>query len=177
MADYIRSTITITPELKAQMDAVEEAVNWSEVARHAFEAKLAEIAAKKEIKSMDDVITRLRASKRRAESEQYEKGETVGREWAEEYAEADELIHLERWYGQLGRDADAVFGEPDNNGPAASALVAWGACPENDESWPAAQDFWEQALGDDTSAADDPQFVRGFVEGALGLWNRVKHKL
>jgi hypothetical protein len=170
-----RTTISMPRQLKEQMDAVTEPVNWSALACRAFEAKLAELAAKKEQKDMKDVITRLRASKRRVEDEHYHQGEKAGREWGESDAEVDELANLQRWYARLGRDVDAVFGD-DAWGRAYSSaeLIAFAAWPERDGDRSAAEEFWNQCLGDDANLADDPQFVKGFVEGALELWDEVK---
>ena len=55
-----RTTISVPLELKKRMDKVKEDVNWSALACRAFEQKLAEVASKKENKTMNDVITRLR---------------------------------------------------------------------------------------------------------------------
>ncbi len=60
---------------------------------------------------------------------------------------------------------------------SSAELVAWAIDPEWEESLAAAEEFWEQRLGDEVRVADDPQFVRGFVEGALELWREVKDKL
>jgi hypothetical protein len=174
-----RTTISMPRQLKEQMEAVTEPVNWSALACRAFEAKLAEIAAKKEQKSMDDVITRLRASMRRVEDEQYRQGEQCGREWVEDLAEADQLIRLERWKARAGWEWDQLFSSDDQNRAYSMAeLCVFEMWPEDDGDRGCARSFWEEALhGDDMSAADDPQFVKGFIEGALDLWNQVKHKL
>jgi hypothetical protein len=175
---YARTTISVPPTLKSQMDAVEESVNWSAVACRAFEAKLAEIAAKKEQKSMDDVITRLRASMRRVEDEQYRQGTQCGREWVEDRAEANDLIRLERWKARVGWEWDQLFSRDDqNNAYSMAELLVFEIWPEDDGDRSTAQSFWEEALGDDTSAVDDPQFVKGFAEGALELWDEIKDKL
>ena len=60
-----RTTISIPRALKSRMDEVTENVNWSAVAARSFEDKLAEIISRKEIREMEEVVERLRASKRR----------------------------------------------------------------------------------------------------------------
>ena len=172
-----RTTISIPRQLKARMEAVTEPVNWSALACRTFEAKLAEIAAKKEQKSMDDVVTRLRASMRRAEDEQYRQGEQCGREWVEDRAEADELIRLERWKAKMGWEWAQFFADDPNGAYSVAELVVFVIWPEDDGDRSNAQSFWEGVLGDDISTADDPQFVKGFIEGALDLWDQVKNKL
>jgi hypothetical protein len=173
-----RTTISVPRQLKARMEAVAEPVNWSALACRAFEAKLAEIAAKKEQKSMDDIITRLRASKWRVENEQYQQGDAAGRDWVKDLAEADELRRLERWKAEMGQYWAGCFtGDDQNCAYSAAEQVVFTVWPEHDGDRAVVRDFWEQALGDDTSAADDPQFVKGFVEGALALWDEVKDQL
>lgn len=49
---YVRTTISLTEDLKRRMSDVEEVVNWSAIACRAFEEKLVEITAKKQ-ESMD----------------------------------------------------------------------------------------------------------------------------
>lgn len=46
-----RINITLTGDLKERMQAVTEDVNWSAIASRAFELKLAEIAARKQVKA------------------------------------------------------------------------------------------------------------------------------
>jgi hypothetical protein len=180
MADEIKSartTVSVPRQLKEQMEAVTESVNWSALACRAFEAKLAEIAAKKEQKSIDDVVTRLRASMRQVEDEQYRQGKQCGREWVEDRAEADELIRLERWKAKMGWEWDQFFADHPNNAYSSAELFVFEIWPEDEGDRGTAQVFWVEALGDDSSAADDPQFVKGFIEGALELWDQVKDRL
>src|SRR5262245_7183403 len=103
-----RTTITIPLGLKARMDAVSENVNWAGIAGVAFEAKLAEIAARKlEEASMSDAenidmaaaAERLRAEKRRSGtleakptgSELRAAGRRHGRLWAAKEAKLKAL--------------------------------------------------------------------------------------
>jgi hypothetical protein len=158
------------------MDAAEEEVNWSAVAAQAFEAKLAEIASRKETKTLNDVIQRLRASKQRASDDHYREGEEAGRRWAENEAEADELARLERAQGRA--DAwELLFEEAAGQSYSAGELLYFVLHPENHKDRSEASDFWECALGDDTTRTEDGSYVRGFAEGALALWREVKDKL
>jgi hypothetical protein len=69
-----RTTISISADLKRRIDKAGEDVNWSAIAARAFESKLADIAAKKEKKNMDDVIQRLRASRTVLGSDEQDRG-------------------------------------------------------------------------------------------------------
>jgi hypothetical protein len=91
----------------------------------------------------------------------------AGRQWAAYTAEARELERLEN------------FAEDTRQGQCQdwdANLVGEAIRPEEDDGY-AIENFWEQALGDNTSAKDNPSFVKGFVEGALALWGEVKKQL
>ena len=177
--NYVRTTISVHPDIKDQMDAVQEEVNWSAVASRAFENQLAEIAARKEKKDMKDIVTRLRASKRQAEDAQYKAGSEAGREWAGDTAEADDLQRLERWadHTRNDEDWDALFAQGNSRDGEIAEHVVSAIWADEEPDYYSVKEFWEQALGDDTSAKDDPSFVKGFVEGALALWDEVKNQL
>jgi Sec-independent protein translocase protein TatA len=82
---FARTTITIPNDLKRRMDKLPEQVNWSGLACQAFQAKLAEIEAKKERAMPTNVLTgnekekllkRLRPAKQaKEEAEQQERDE------------------------------------------------------------------------------------------------------
>ena len=153
---YTRTTISVPPALKEQMEAVETSVNWSALACRAFEEKLAELAAHKEKKDMRDIVTRLRASRRQAEDAQYKAGAEAGREWVEDTAEADELVRLERWKTAAKWEWDHIFGGDPNRNYSAAEQVAFVIWPEHDGNYTMSQVFWERALGDGASGMEDP---------------------
>lgn len=161
--------ISIPDDFKRRLDKI-EGVNWSAIARAAFEAKLSEINLQQSgVASMEDVINRLRESAKKAESESYERGFEEGKSWAAKVAEVTELRRLEKiedYPWELGgtsaySDAEILFFQiqPDADG-------------DRDES----ERFWEHAFGDDFDT-DDTDLLRGFAEGALQVWNEVKGKL
>jgi hypothetical protein len=105
---FYRTTISVPRDLKRRMDAAKEPINWSAIACRAFEEKLAEIATKKEEKTMADIIQRLRATK---PDLIYQQGLADGRRWASEQAEYEDLLRLERFYEKKrsGRDWEKFF--------------------------------------------------------------------
>ena len=52
-----------------------------------------------------------------------------------------------------------------------------GIHPKHEGDRSVAEEFWERQLGDQASLAHEPIFVKGFVEGALDLWDQVKDEL
>jgi hypothetical protein len=100
------------------------------------------------------VVERLRASQERARSE----GGEVGREWAKTHAGADELARLGRLW-QFWDKEDALD----------SQTLAEEISPGLD-----AESFWESA---GKVPGESPLWLRGFVEGALEIWNDVSSEL
>jgi hypothetical protein len=174
-AKYTRISITVPPDLKRRMEVVEEEVNWSGVACRAFEAKLAEMASKKERKTMDDVISRLRASKQQEEDADYRGGEARGRKWAETRAEAYELMRLEDFRERHG-GWDRLLSYESSQSPA-SRLAYW-ISPEHEAlNSGRAEEFWQSVLGPGMPMPESDSFVRGFAEGALSLWLEVQDRV
>jgi hypothetical protein len=129
------------------------------------------------MRDSQDVITRLRASKRRMEDEHYQEGQKAGRAWAEATAEAGELQRLENWQAKTRSNWDSLFTKDTRSAWSVAELMVFTVRPDNDEIHVAAEEFWEFELGDNVSAADNPQFVKGFIDGALDLWYEVKEQL
>ena len=79
------------------MKAVQTYVNWSEVARFAFEAKLSELVSEKEVQDMEEVVERLRRFKRQIDGtdDWYTRGVEFGRRWAMNQAAPDQLERVE----------------------------------------------------------------------------------
>jgi len=105
---FFRTTISVPRDLKRRMDTVKEPVNWSAIACRGFEEIIAEIANKKEEKTMADVIQRLRTTK---PDLLYQQGQSDGRRWASERAEYEDLLRLEQLYDKkrAGRDWEKFF--------------------------------------------------------------------
>jgi hypothetical protein len=175
-----RTTISIPLDLKRRMDEV-EGVNWSAVATRAFEEKLAEIATKKERKSMTDVVQRLRASKVRAQGKVYQEGYTAGRRWASEIAAAAELERMAEKRDELYKagpnEWDRWF---KSDAPGYDLLQAIAEKRIKDNAGPFMQHyelFWGQIIGIDDRTRGLPDYVRGFAEGALEVWDAVRDEL
>lgn len=182
MGNIIRTTISVAADLKRRMDKVKEPVNWSALACRAFEQKLGEIAAKKEKKTMDDVIQRLRASRQQFDDRDYSKGLEAGKEWAKSDAEAVELQRLAKLRETIDADARDSWQDWFETGGSRSAWGAWERFvflirPETDGDRSACGEFWEEVLGDDVHMAGGAAWLRGFADGALEIWWEVERQL
>lgn len=130
----------------------------------------------------EHVIERLRASKQKAESAEYQLGHDLGGKWAERSATAAELHALEEFRDELEAqpqyDWDEFFDwdEPKVWGPDEDLFFAMH--PEADKDRHAAEDFWGYAAGDALQQSlYRGEFLRGFAEGATELWRSVKDEL
>ena len=166
----VRLSISIQEDLKTRMDAVPDAVsvNWSAVASRAFESKLWEIEAMKEDFSMEQVVERLRASKQESDVTHRSEGKEAGADWARRTASADELSALHKYWEDLSSE---------HYDPTAEDVLAAidGERPDKYRF----QGFWEDdAIGENYEREiRHAAFVRGFIEGAVGVWSEVADKL
>lgn len=166
-----RTSISLAADLKARMDQVAEPINWSGIAARAFERELAEIASRKQVKEMSDVVSRLRQSMGDHRDEMYKRGHDDGQAWAKDTAEFAELKRL----AALREDRNW----PDNYLVGSSAYihcnaVLWAIRPEWDgESLDADQ------IGEvfDARCADEDEYLCGFVDGAYDIWRQVEGQL
>jgi hypothetical protein len=125
---------------------------------------------------LNEVIDRLRASKRKFENEQYQAGHEAGQDWAKDEAEAGELICLSNARHQIGTDWDDHFSDNEvRSAYSASELFTFIVWPEHDGDRSSADDFWERRGFE----GDHPvgEYVRGFSDGALSIWDQVSHEL
>jgi hypothetical protein len=163
--------------LKARMGACKETINWSSVAFHAFEAKSTEITKQRGARNMKEVVMRLRASKRQSETVQYNEGFEAGKTWGMHRAEADELERLADLRDRNVTNWDVLFDQYDSNAFSVAEHMAFAILGEDDEPGRAeARDFWDAAIGEPIEKLA-PAFVRGFVEGALEVWDEVADDL
>jgi hypothetical protein len=164
------TSISVPMELKKRMGKVKEDINWSAIACQAFQSKLAEIATQKEKLEMDDVIERLRLSKQQHVSESHREGLAAGEEWARKYAGFTELEALGKMYEE--RDFETYFEVDDSSADGPAERIADRINPNIE--------FWDSAVGDNDEARaqiENPDFLRGFCDGARQVWLDVASKL
>jgi len=159
------------------MDAVKEDVNWSATACRAFEARLAEIASKKkEKKDMQTVVHRLRESKLKSNAGFYPNFREIGREWAERWAEYDQLVSLDMLRKSIGSIEDWVawFQVRDVASHRLAQILL--DPPAGREDW---DTFWAGLAGieDGSVLAPHGENARDFVDGALEVWQEVEDRI
>jgi hypothetical protein len=171
----VRTTISIPTDLKRRMDEQAKSVNWSQVACHAFEGMLASIASRKEKLEMSDVIQRLRASTHASNDQEFNSGFSAGQQWAEREAAASDLKRLDGFHFQARHDWSTFF--DSNAGSSAYTTAERLYTVFNPDADPRdAGEFWCPIVGEGKEHESD-QWVRGFAEGALNVWWKVKDQL
>src|SRR5436190_1456624 len=94
---YVRMTVTIPAELRADLDTWAPEANWSAWAADCFRARVIEIQTRRQPKkgaNMKRVIERLRAAAANETAADYEDGKAAGRAWAEARATPGALRRL-----------------------------------------------------------------------------------
>jgi hypothetical protein len=172
-----RVNVSIPKALKARMDEADEPVNWSAVAAAAFEAKLLELASRKEATTMDEVIARMKAAEERDSKEDYQAGVRCGENWAKLRATPKQLRRLQNAGGE-GTSIEellSAYARGLNRG------IAWGLyvdlTGEADPDRRDVEQFVEGVLGVELASLDEWDFARGFIEGALDVWHKVENRL
>ena len=120
----------------------------------------------------DRLVDRLRKSKASSQAAAKSKGFQVGCEWANTSAETIELQHLEAARSDW-QSWEATLTTCEFDAYSASENLAFVIRPESEKDRHAAVDFWESVLGDDIEYAANDDWLIGFAEGALSVWDGV----
>jgi hypothetical protein len=156
-----RINVSVPDGLKERMSALDDRVNWSEVAQAAFEREVSIRALSGD--SMDNVIERLRASKAEFEDSERQGGMKDGLAWAKSSASYKDLRALAQFDTgvfyeefEMGVMVDKLLGnDVQNEGPLAS--------------------LWSD--GTDNLVMPVNAYVEAFVDGAKELWEEVQDKI
>jgi hypothetical protein len=151
-----RINIYVPDELKARMDSAGDTVNWSEVARPAIQAAVANFEHRKG-QTMTTAIERLRASKAESAQASLSDGRAGGRQWAENHASYKELRRL------MDHDLHQVDAE--------SALRN-AVDPKEELDY---HEFLHSTVGADNEY--DDEYIEGFAKGAQEFFAEVYDKL
>jgi hypothetical protein len=161
-------TITIPHALKRQMDQPAEQINWPALASEAFQRKVVEIGKGRERSMVQEkVLARLKAADE-ADGKGFEAGRRFGRKWAEEKA-------LPRYLRNIAKGIDYVFEDDPEWRVLPCVKLAEAITGDSSRGF---QDFWNEAVGkggDELANCED--FGRGFIAGALEVWEEVRDKL
>jgi hypothetical protein len=152
-----RMNIYVPDDLKSRMDEA-EGVNWSPLACRAFELKLGEIITAKGTRTMQDLISRLRAQKAHeaAVSEAaFARSAEIGRRWAEsgEASLANFRLFSQAYGGERS--------EPPEPGTALAKHVAHVA----------------KMVGSGAGLDPDEVHVDAFASGVMEVWTAVKDQI
>jgi hypothetical protein len=122
---------------------------------------------------MENVIDRLRKSKEASAEEDRRSGMEAGTEWAKKEAEWRCLVALNLEFGSAD---DSFWDEVGSDSDVAERIVSVLDDDGYRPDWDRVKECWEAIAGinaDKVTAA----FARGFVEGAIEIFNTVKDKV
>jgi hypothetical protein len=171
--------ITLPIQVRKQMRKRAD-VNWSQVAKAAFEKVLQERSY-----NMSQVAERLRKSRDEHASEQQTEGIEEGKKWAAKQAELHELKNFARMDTECpldSADGGLIYDDRDGDAYSLAERIACQALngtmePSDCETFnrSQAEAYWERIGGDGFNP--DAEFVVGFVEGCLSVFEAVKNEL
>ncbi|NIR27958.1 MAG: hypothetical protein GWN84_01200 [Gammaproteobacteria bacterium] len=113
---------------------------------------------------MTDVVV---AFGQKSDSIAYGRGRTDGMEWAQAKASCQELDQLADLSRRIGHDWAAWVQEAG----ALALPMAIGTTPEGDTE--AAKQFWLKVAEEDWDLLAEAQFLEGFVDGALEMYDEI----
>ena len=119
---------------------------------------------------MHDVINRMKATDELEAKELFALGREAGIEWAKSAGARRQLRRLDE-AGANNESSPMWQNKPGAFGWPGRFLAILDNTNEID------QDQIDSVLGEDNSDADDPEYLRGFADGALDVWSEVADKL
>jgi len=128
---------------------------------------------------LEEVINRLRTSKKRCGERAYSLGRESGRHFAKDQAEVSELECLEVFLDGLASVYQTFTTWCGEKWPAYSnsERLFFVMRPGRDDDFDAATEFWSIVTDEAGHLAAKDQFLEGFVDGAMRIWEEVKTKL
>jgi hypothetical protein len=111
-----------------------------------------------------------RAETNQYEGDDYARGHEAGRRWAAVEAAADDLIRLKNWKEDAGNQWEDGFSVHDQAAYGPQEDFVFTISPEHDGDLQVLGEFWEHHSGEPFPTGD---FVYGFAEGALDIWDEV----
>ena len=108
----------------------------------------------------------------------YKDGFEAGQEWAKQTAEVNELERLDLYRRSArSNEWDYFFDTEENSAYSGGYTLHLIIHPEQ-EGRAESDAFWERVAGPDYNVLSrDGDYVLGFAEGALAVWNEVKDQL
>ncbi len=158
-----RMSIYVPDDMKAEIDAIGERVNWSNAAQAAFGVEIQRNKWPQEPK-MEQVIDRLKTSKQTFQAQEIGRGKQEGRNWAMKIATYDLLrkisrIEVQKFFDEGGEEGELYLYVDRKTGT-------------DPHSWQ--ESFW---FDPDSNTRPSDEYVIGYLEGAAEVWTEVADKL
>jgi hypothetical protein len=129
--------------------------------------------------SMDELAASLRADQEQDRKANRQEGRAAGLSYAKD-APFRELQGVAKYIALADRENSPWWDEDAYDWANLGAAInfTFAAWPEHKDDATAPRKFWEHALGDDNARrVEDPDFLRGFGDGVVEVWDQVIKKL
>lgn len=150
-------TVYVSDELKARMDGFKGA-EWSAAAQKSFEKEIHIMESQMTASTIEDAVTRLRASKQLTMDTDVEQGKDCGTQWALKRATYGELKAV------AAIDLDLDY-EDDHLAGVVGRAIDYDYGPN---------EFWQHETDDQKPSNE---FVIAFVEAAVAVLDQVDAKI
>jgi hypothetical protein len=157
--------VYVSEALQKEMQTIDPALSWSRIAAEAFEHKI-QLERTKAVNVTEANIARLQASREQAAEKRHAEGVRIGKTWALETAEYDELERVAQVDGEV---LDQWFGQPDAHLGAAKLLAQMIL----DDQTPSRDEVAVQMDRIFSRKAPTLAEIRGFFEGAGEIFDQV----
>jgi|GEM_PF-3946631 len=186
-APSVRVNISVPAELKQRMEALAEktSVNWSQLACDAYEAKVAEQSGKVDEMTLDDLISRVRVSKKHTTDEKYRRGVELGKKWVTVSFGHEDFLRLEEFVTSQTeddwKDLTNTKGSQKISARLLRMLDSGGTLSEGAKSnWMADVPHISEVgvpRGSSQDLRNSIPFLRGYCAGAMEIWSQIKDKI
>ncbi|HJN12610.1 MAG TPA: hypothetical protein QF564_28270 [Pirellulaceae bacterium] len=183
----VRMNISIPADLRQRMKTLEEkaAVNWSQLACDAYETKIAEQLGKEDEITLDDLISRVRSSKKQTTDQKYRQGVELGEKWATGYFGYEDFLRLDDFVTSRTEDDWKELANTKGSQKISARLLrtldSGGTLSE------AAKGNWMSDVphvsevgvqrGRSQDLRNSIPFLRGYCDGAMKIWSQIKKEI
>ena len=183
----VRMNISVPADLKQRMEALTKktVVNWSQLACDAYEANLAEQLGKEDEITLDDLISRVRISKQQTTDKKFRQGVESGEKWASLFLGYEDFLRLEEfvtsWTEDDWKELANTKGSQKISARLLRTLDSGGTLSEGaNGNWMAEVPRVSEAgvpRGRSQDLRNSIPFLRGYCDGAMKIWSKIKKEI
>ena len=174
-----RVTVQVPDHLKQRMSELGDRVNWSAVAREAFERRLAELSTETRNLALELAAQRLLAETTDSRAAAAF-GKKLGKRWAMEHAARQELARVDAWLSAHKGNTTLAITQLDAR-YAPYQRFYFLIRPDERGERVRAEEFWESIIATEPERAqsllsheNELAFVSAFAEAVQDVWRTIE---